>query len=75
MCPFEYSSHTHHPDSRSSIPCRYMLDWNSILDFRTMSRIIDSGHSRIPVYRDERTNIEGVLYVKELMFVDPDDEM
>jgi metal transporter CNNM len=52
-----------------------MLDWNSILDFRTMSRIIDSGHSRIPVYRDERTNIEGVLYVKELMFVDPDDEM
>jgi hypothetical protein len=54
---------------------RYMLPWESVLDFKTMSQIIDSGHSRIPVYRDERLNIEGVLYVKELMFVDPDDNL
>eukprot|EP00043_Microstomoeca_roanoka_P015348 m.153654 g.153654 ORF g.153654 m.153654 type:complete len:751 (-) comp16240_c4_seq4:125-2377(-) len=52
----------------------FMLDINSILDFKTVSKIIDTGHSRIPTYRDARDNIVGVLYVKDLAFIDPDDK-
>ncbi|EGD72954.1 cyclin M2 [Salpingoeca rosetta] len=52
----------------------FMLDINSILDFKTVSRIIDDGHSRIPTYRGERDNIVGLLYVKDLAFIDPDDK-
>lgn len=51
----------------------YMLEAKSVLDFKTMTQIIESGHSRIPVYDLDRSNITGVLYVKELAFVDPDD--
>ena len=31
------------------------------------------GFSRIPVYEGERTNIIGLLFIKELAFVDPED--
>ena len=31
------------------------------------------GFSRIPVYEDVRTNIVTMLYIKDLAFVDPDD--
>lgn len=51
----------------------YMLRMEAILDFKTVSDIFSRGHSRIPVYTDERENITGVLYMKELAFVDPDD--
>lgn len=33
------------------------------------------GFSRIPVYEDVRTNIVTMLYIKDLAFVDPDDNM
>jgi len=33
------------------------------------------GFSRIPVYEDIRTNIVAMLYIKDLAFVDPDDNM
>ena len=33
------------------------------------------GYSRIPVYDGERTNIIYVLFAKDLMFIDPDDNM
>ena len=51
----------------------FLLDESSILDFRTMSFIMQSGHSRIPVYENERHNVVGLLFVKDLAFVDPDD--
>ncbi|XP_015609987.1 metal transporter CNNM4 [Cephus cinctus] len=51
----------------------YMLDYNAILDFETVSEIMKSGFSRVPVYQGSRTNIVTMLYIKDLAFVDPDD--
>jgi len=34
-----------------------------------------SGYTRIPVYSGERENIVGVLYAKDLILVDPEDEI
>lgn len=51
----------------------YLLDVSSILDFRTIASIMQSGHSRIPVYDGERHNIVGLLLVKDLAFIDTDD--
>lgn len=51
----------------------YLLDLSSVLDFRTIASIMQSGHSRIPVYDGERHNIVGLLLVKDLAFIDTDD--
>uniref|UniRef100_A0A8C3IHZ3 Metal transporter n=1 Tax=Chrysemys picta bellii TaxID=8478 RepID=A0A8C3IHZ3_CHRPI len=51
----------------------FMIDSDAILDFNTMSEIMESGYTRIPVYEVERSNIVDILYVKDLAFVDPDD--
>ncbi|XP_075063441.1 metal transporter CNNM4 [Mixophyes fleayi] len=51
----------------------FMLTNDAILDFNTMSSIMESGYTRIPVYENERSNIVDILYVKDLAFVDPDD--
>ena len=42
--------------------------------FATMLAIYKSGFTRIPVYVGARTAIVGILYVKDLILVDPDDE-
>ncbi|XP_033014942.1 metal transporter CNNM4-like [Lacerta agilis] len=51
----------------------FLLNSNAILDFNTMTEIMESGYTRIPIYDKERTNIVDMLYVKDLAFVDPDD--
>ncbi|XP_056287799.1 metal transporter CNNM4-like isoform X2 [Pseudoliparis swirei] len=51
----------------------FMLRADAVLDFDTMSDIMASGYTRIPVFDDERSNIMDILYVKDLAFVDPDD--
>ncbi|XP_059909892.1 metal transporter CNNM4 isoform X2 [Gadus macrocephalus] len=51
----------------------FMMQGDAVLDFNTMSEIMESGYTRIPVYETERSNIVDVLYVKDLAFVDPDD--
>ncbi|XP_037340171.2 metal transporter CNNM4 isoform X1 [Pungitius pungitius] len=51
----------------------FMIQADAVLDFNTMSVIMESGYTRIPVYDDERSNIVDILYVKDLAFVDPDD--
>lgn len=35
-------------------------------------QIQQKGYSRVPVFKDERTNILGMLLVKSLLFVDPE---
>ncbi|KAL2933868.1 hypothetical protein RDABS01_016987 [Bienertia sinuspersici] len=39
----------------------FAIDINSTLDRVTMSLIMDNGHSRIPVYYEEQTNIIGLV--------------
>ncbi|KAG7235975.1 hypothetical protein INR49_001693 [Caranx melampygus] len=51
----------------------FMLASDVVLDFNTMSEIMQSGYTRIPVFENERSNIVDILFVKDLAFVDPDD--
>ena len=52
-----------------------MLPLKTILNFETVSEIREQGFSRIPVYDGDRVNIVHVLFAKDLMFIDPDDNM
>ncbi|XP_048843646.1 metal transporter CNNM2-like isoform X1 [Brienomyrus brachyistius] len=51
----------------------FMIAGDAILDFNTMSEIMESGYTRIPVFEGDRSNIVDILFVKDLAFVDPDD--
>ncbi|XP_012375056.2 metal transporter CNNM3 isoform X2 [Dasypus novemcinctus] len=51
----------------------FMLDAGAVLDFGVLAGIMQSGHTRIPVYEEERSNIVDMLYLKDLAFVDPED--
>ena len=53
----------------------YMLPLKTILNFETVSEIREQGYSRIPVFDSERANIVHILFAKDLMFIDPDDNM
>merc|ERR1719357_2104204 len=52
----------------------YMLPLDTLLNFETISEIKEQGYSRIPVYDGERVNIVHILFAKDLLFIDPDDE-
>ncbi|XP_050734482.1 unextended protein-like isoform X2 [Eriocheir sinensis] len=51
----------------------YMLCVDRNLDFDTINEIMQQGYSRVPVYEGERTNIMAVLFIKDLAYIDPDD--
>ena len=51
----------------------YMLSEKAVLDFETVSEIMKTGYTRIPVYEKEKNNIVAILNIKDLAFVDPDD--
>lgn len=51
----------------------FMLDASLHLNFNVMLIIFQSGHSRIPVYEIDRSNIVGVLFAKDLILLDPED--
>jgi len=52
----------------------YMLPIDTDLNFEALTEIKEQGYSRIPVYEGERNNIVHILYAKDLLFIDPDDE-
>ena len=52
-----------------------MLDISRKLTFDTMLEIYKSGYTRIPVYENSREYIKGILFVKDLILIDPDDEI
>ncbi|KAK5909440.1 hypothetical protein CesoFtcFv8_003369 [Champsocephalus esox] len=60
-------------DAMTAVGNCFMMQCDAVLDFNTMSEIMESGYTRIPVYEHERSNIVDILYVKDLAFVDPDD--
>lgn len=51
----------------------FMLSYDAILDFETVSEIMKSGFSRIPVYEGSRHNVQKLLLIKDLALIDPDD--
>jgi ankyrin repeat/SOCS box protein 13/metal transporter CNNM len=53
----------------------FMLSVNEKLNKGTMQRLLDVGHSRVPVYETVRTNIVGVILVKKIIMLDPKDEV
>jgi len=53
----------------------FMLPWNATLSFKLLREIFYSGFSRIPVHGPSgRDEIIGLIFVKDLIFVDPEDE-
>lgn len=40
-----------------------------------MSEIFKSGYSRIPVYGESRNDIVGLMLTKDMIFIDPEDEV
>lgn len=61
-------------DALTPISDVFMLNRKCALDFATMSKIMASGYSRIPVFEESRHNIVGMVLVKRLIVVDPEDE-
>lgn len=53
----------------------FMLPVTAVLDFETVSQIIGQGYTRIPVFDGDRNNVVGLLNIKDLAFVDPEDEI
>mmetsp|Transcript_32513 Transcript_32513/g.103528 ORF Transcript_32513/g.103528 Transcript_32513/m.103528 type:complete len:554 (-) Transcript_32513:737-2398(-) len=53
----------------------FMLEEDTKLDFETLFEIYKEGFTRIPVYQNSRDNIVGILFSKDLILVDPDDEI
>lgn len=62
-------------DVMTSLDQCYMLEVSERLNFSLMLEVYRSGYTRIPVYSGERQNIVGVLYAKDLILVDPEDEI
>uniref|UniRef100_A0A7S2WRZ5 CNNM transmembrane domain-containing protein n=1 Tax=Mucochytrium quahogii TaxID=96639 RepID=A0A7S2WRZ5_9STRA len=52
----------------------YMLSTDEFLTEARLADLVAAGHSRIPVYENERTNIRGLLLVKKLIVINPTDE-
>ena len=51
----------------------YMLPVTSKLTFKLIREIFESGFSRIPVWGKDHNDIVGLLFVKDLIFIDPED--
>jgi CBS domain containing-hemolysin-like protein len=61
-------------DSMTHFPDVFMLSVDDHLNYVTMARILASGFSRIPVFSDSPHNIVGLMLVKRLIVVDPEEE-
>eukprot|EP01031_Cornospumella_fuschlensis_P028941 gene28941-34930_t len=53
----------------------FMISIRSKLSYKTMYEIFKSGYSRIPVYDRDLNDIVGLVLAKDLIFVDPEDEI
>ena len=63
-------------DVMTPIDKTFMVAGSTRLNFDNMLRIYESGYTRIPVHEDgDRQAIIGILYAKDLILVDPDDEI
>lgn len=62
-------------DAMTPISETFAIDINAKLDRFLMNLILEKGHSRIPVYYEQPTNIIGLILVKNLLTVHPEDEV
>ena len=53
----------------------FMLEQSVKLNFENMLEIYKPGYTRIPVYDNNVNRIVGILFTKDLILVDPDDEI
>lgn len=51
----------------------FCVDIAANLDFTMIKMIYDSGFSRIPIFEGDKGKIVGVLYLRDLTFIDPED--
>ncbi|KAJ1479150.1 hypothetical protein T484DRAFT_1815413, partial [Baffinella frigidus] len=58
-------------DAMHPIMGTFMLEADAHLDEECMAEIMESGHSRIPIYMGTRANVAGLLITKNLILVDP----
>ena len=49
----------------------FMLSVDEKLNFETIATIFKTGYSRIPIFEVSQNNIIGLLFVKDLIFIDP----
>ncbi|XP_027933711.1 DUF21 domain-containing protein At2g14520-like isoform X2 [Vigna unguiculata] len=61
-------------DAMTLLTETFCVDINSKLDRYLMNLIMENGHSRVPVYYEQPTNIIGLILVKNLLTIDPEDE-
>ncbi|KAL2343894.1 hypothetical protein Fmac_005179 [Flemingia macrophylla] len=62
-------------DAMTPISETFAIDINSKLDRELMNEILENGHSRVPVYYEHSTNIIGLILVKNLLTVHPEDDV
>lgn len=62
-------------DAMTPISETFAVDINAKLDRELMNLILEKGHSRVPVYYEQSTNIIGVILVKNLLTIHPEDEV
>lgn len=53
----------------------YMLSHETRLDYETIRELFERGFSRVPVFGKDQNDYRGLLYTKDLMLADPEDEM
>ncbi|EXC12604.1 DUF21 domain-containing protein [Morus notabilis] len=62
-------------DAMTPISETFAVDVNAKLDRNLKKVILEKGHSRVPVYHEQPRNIIGLVLVKNLLTIHPDDEV
>ncbi|WJZ91802.1 hypothetical protein VitviT2T_010846 [Vitis vinifera] len=62
-------------DAMTPISETFSVDINAKLDRDLMRLILEKGHSRVPVYSEQERNIIGLILVKNLLSIHPEDEV
>ncbi|VFQ65727.1 unnamed protein product [Cuscuta campestris] len=62
-------------DAMTPISKAFSVDLDGTLNLETLNSIMTKGHSRVPVYYKNTTNIVGLILVKNLLAVNPEDSV
>jgi len=53
----------------------FMLEVSTTITADILSKVWEQGHSRVPVYEGERSNVVGIVFVKDLIFIDIEEKL